>query len=541
MIRVSLVAVALIASPSCAPSRPPVDAAVSLRDQPAGSFLTGPVSGLGEPVVVNRRDFVYAVTFARQRGDLAFVHHVTTNMELTATGTAPVAPRFQQPVNVSEFDVEDVAFVEAPGAPRLLAVPSRQGTARLFDAETGALVAEHTLGVPLVRVAVNPSQTLLAFGAKDGSVLLLDATNLAYKGDAKVHTDEVHGLVFADDATLLTTGWDKSMVRLRIDAGAAEVARVPSGALKNGERVFLAHLTGNRAIATTRDVRQPTTAVTRAAVQRMKLQGVADGSTLTVQTAEGPGERPAVELGEVRLRRFSLGTLRAAVCDECVPAGAEMMLGQDALARALFSEEVATSEIVLRPGKTPGAEAITPPEVATLVSGLVSMVEERRQSLPGFGNDLALAADRRTGVVAFSHARAERSYDIYDDEKKGRFPDPQPQSAAMTFDTGTLQLGKRFVGQKGWTVTAALSPDGKTLATGGWDKRFLVFDVATGELLTERRMSWLVRRVRFSPDGASLAVAAWTPSNPTGSGESDPALSLYPLEYATSPQVAQAK
>src|SRR5687767_15006175 len=85
------------------------DGAVArLKSAPPGSFLTGTPKGLGEPVVVNRRDFIYALGFDERSRELAFVHHVTTHMELTTTGIEPLAPRFQEKVNVSEFDCEDV-------------------------------------------------------------------------------------------------------------------------------------------------------------------------------------------------------------------------------------------------------------------------------------------------------------------------------------------------------------------------------------------------------------------------------------------------
>jgi hypothetical protein len=43
-------------------------------------------------------------------------------------------------------------------------------------------------------------------------------------------------------------------------------------------------------------------------------------------------------------------------------------------------------------------------------------------------------------------------------------------------------------------------------------------------------MGWSVRRVRLSPDGQTLGVAAWTPVNPLNEGDSEPALVLYPLQ-----------
>jgi hypothetical protein len=133
-------------------------------------------------------------------------------------------------------------------------------------------------------------------------------------------------------------------------------------------------------------------------------------------------------------------------------------------------------------------------------------------------------------LVSFSGSRAERSFELNAAERKGRYPPPTPLSGAAFIDLERFALGRRFVnGHLGFTVTGAVSPDGRTVVTGGWDKRVLVHDAATGEVVTERTLGWLVRRVRFSPRGDTIAVAAWTPVNATNDGDSDPALLLYPL------------
>jgi hypothetical protein len=47
-----------------------------------------------------------------------------------------------------------------------------------------------------------------------------------------------------------------------------------------------------------------------------------------------------------------------------------------------------------------------------------------------------------------------------------------------------------------------------------------------------RKFGWSVRRVRFSPDGRRVGVAAWTPQL-ASNAESDPAAALFEVRYAS--------
>ena len=59
-----------------------------------------------------------------------------------------------------------------------------------------------------------------------------------------------------------------------------------------------------------------------------------------------------------------------------------------------------------------------------------------------------------------------------------------------------------------WAV--ALSPDGRTLAVGGWGRFVRLVDVRSGELLRELDLAGAgVGSLEFSPDGRILAVAGW--------------------------------
>jgi WD40 repeat protein len=527
------------------------DALSALADAPPGSFLQGKPAGLGAPTVINRRDFNYALAFDAPGKTLAFVHHVSTHMELTVTGIEPVAPRFQQQVNSSEFDCDDVVVAGA----RLL-VPSRQGTLRAFSLKDGALLAELATGEPLVRVAVAPGGKIAAVGTSEGRVLVVDAQTLALLGEAVLHPEEVRGLVFVDDQTVASAAQDGTLVTATLTAAAEKdaVARLPTSPLQNGERVFLSHIDGTRAVAAVRDARQPHAVVSLAAVKRLKLPNATDETgaerTLTVMTPDGAQEQPAVVVGSLHLRTLNLGAVVAAVCDGCVPVGAELVLGQGALGGAVVREDLARGELVVRPAPPKdsaesAAAADTPPpaaaaQVVRLTTGALALTEGTRITLPGPATDLQQSPGGL--LVSFSAEKAERTFDIHDAERKGRFPPTSQASGAALVDLKAGSLGRLFVGlHQGFTVTGALSPDGRTVVTGGWDRRVIVWDAQTGEVVTERGFGWLVRRVRFTDDGRLLGVAAWTPVNALNEGDSDPALLLYPVAYDEAQVVVGAR
>lgn len=505
-----------------------------------GAYLSGKPTGLGAPQVINRRDFVYALAF----GDddvVAFTHHVTTSMELTSTALEPRQTRFQQPVNSSEFDVEDVVILDVGPGRGTVAVPSRQGIARSFHAKTGALSKELITGVPLIRVAASPDGALLAFGSADGRVLLVDAGTFTIRGQARLHDDEVHGLAFLKDGRLVSSSFDGTLKVAELVPATDATVRSATTTLKSGERVFLAHLTDAsgavRAVATVRDTRQPSCAMTTAAAKRLSLQPTEGGALVPVVTATEAKDAAGVALGSLSVQTLDLGALNAGVCDACVPEGAELVLGATALSRASFIDDIARDEVIVQPT----AAAAGGGNVARLSAGALALVPRKQVTLPGPSTDLDVS---RTGavLVAFGTTRAQRSYEINHAEKDGAYPAPAPTSGAALIDVDSEQILRTFAARHhGVTSTAALSPDGRSVVTGGWDKRVLVFDATTGETVTEREVAWLVRRVRFSPDGRLLGVAAWTPVNALNDGDSEPSLLVYPVALAGASVQAPAR
>src|SRR5438552_1498321 len=61
---------------------------------------------------------------------------------------------------------------------------------------------------------------------------------------------------------------------------------------------------------------------------------------------------------------------------------------------------------------------------------------------------------------------------------------------------------------KGNVTTIAFAPDGKTLASGGWDETVRLWDVETGKELRrlEGHQQGMIAALTFAPDGKHLAT-----------------------------------
>ncbi|MFG3818211.1 WD40 repeat domain-containing protein, partial [Limnothrix redekei] len=65
-------------------------------------------------------------------------------------------------------------------------------------------------------------------------------------------------------------------------------------------------------------------------------------------------------------------------------------------------------------------------------------------------------------------------------------------------------------GHSGWVLSVSWSPDGKTLATGSFDKTVKLWNVASGqEIATLQGHSGGVSSVSWSPDGKTLATDSY--------------------------------
>jgi WD40 repeat protein/energy-coupling factor transporter ATP-binding protein EcfA2 len=355
------------------------------------------------------------------------------------------------PVQVCRLDhaaeVRAVAF--SPDGSRV-ATGSRDNSARVFDAVTGAELCRLDHDGAVVAVAYSPDGSQIATGSFDGSCRLFDAVTGAEVRRLE-HGGVVVAVAFSPDGSQIATGSFLGTARV-FDAGnGTEKCRLEHG----GAVVAVAYSPDGTRVAT----------------------GSGDGTARILDTATG-----------AEVCRLDCGSWVSAVA---------------------FSPDSGRAAASSLDGTARVFDAHTGAEVCRLShSGAVVAVAyspDGTRVATGSGDGTARVFDAVTGVEVCR-------LDHGDDVTAVAFSPDGTRVATGSFD-GTARVFNAATGaevchldHEGDVETVVFSPDGTKVATGSFDGTARVFDAATGAEECHLHFEDAVYAVAFSPDGTRLAT-----------------------------------
>jgi hypothetical protein len=339
--------------------------------------------------------------------------------------------------------------------------------------------------------------------------------------EVRAHSAPVRSVAFAADGRLFTGSWDKTVaVFTPEDKPAATGEAAVHFERKGGFAQLRGTLNDVASVLFAFDARMPQVLVMRSSLaQAVGLDPSKLTDTLSLTSSFGTQVARVAHGVRLSFKGLKLENLDAVICDACIPADAQAVIGEgfSALVDFAFDDTRAQALLKRKGGDTSTGET------------LMSLVETRRFTFPAFINDLSVDRAGKVLGLAFSETKGERTREVYEREKRGEVEPEREWDVGARVDAETGVVLQKLRGHHGVVATAGISADGATLATGGWDKRVLLH--REDEPVREK-FGWAVRRVRFSPDGRWLAVGAWTPQNPLGDHKSDRSAVVWELSYA---------
>lgn len=486
-------------------------------------YLVGAPVALGVPLVLNREDFVYDAKLSPD-GSLAAVSRLgMKSFHLAVHELVTGKARSDTAINPLEFDVDALEF--SPDGQTVAAV-SRDGALRLYSAATGALSAAWLTEEPLVSVAWHPSGALLAIGSAKGLVTMLSVPQLQHVAEVRPHSDEVRALAFTPAGQLVTGSWDKRLLTFEVIDSLLPPREVRTHVTKkNGLVLFRAVLDRAASATVVLDARLPVLVIKSALAQAVGIDVLKLTETISVPTAFGTQLAKLAKGRVLGVKNLSLEQVDVAVCDACVPAEAQAALGGPVLQQLSTAFDASSAEIVFTVNESAKQATVGAPKALQLA---------HESTFPAAVNDFSLDASGTVVGVAFSETKSERTKAVYDREKKGEVEPEREWDCGARVELASGKVLEKVHGHRGVVATVGISPDGKTLATGGWDKKIIVHGA---QALVDDGFGWALRRVRFSRDGRRLIVAAWTPQNPLNNHQSDPAAEVFEVIYGAEASV----
>ncbi|AGC42079.1 WD domain-/G-beta repeat-containing protein [Myxococcus stipitatus DSM 14675] len=491
--------------------------------QTQGAYLTGATAGLGRASVLNKTDFIWGLDFSPRQRRVAYTRLGSRSYFLSIWSLESPPRLLADPtINPYEFDVEGVAF--SPDG-SLVATASRDGAVRVFDAATGEARGVRITEEPLSVVAFHPEGRWLVVGSVKGLITVLAVDGLVHASEERGHEGPVSALAFAPDGTLYSGGWDKHVRAwdARMEAVSSHEARTRFERA-SGSAVVSGSVNGKAMGSFALDARVPAIVVTSEVATAAGIDVASLKETVDVPGALGTTQARLARGQFLRFKSLVVRDVDVAVCDACVPQGLRGVLGAPFSQRVSVAFDEVHKEVRLT--LTSGA-----PEGSAPVETLV-LAARSDFTFPAYVSDVTVDARGQRLGVGLSEQKPERDRAVYERERQG-FEEPQgPFNAGAVVDAATGKVLHKWPVHRGVVSTAAISPDGRSLISGGWDKQVHLFTEGESSARGTHSFDWAVRRVRFSPEGRWVGVAAWTPQVASSSGESDPSAVLLDVRYA---------
>ncbi len=219
---------------------------------------------------------------------------------------------------------------------------------------------------------------------------------------------------------------------------------------------------------------------------RLVVAGDADGSRL-IQVLTGGAEPSMPPDGEPRPGRQEIGLLRAWI-DQGMPSGPMPARGRPFTPPKLKPAPPEFHQV--------GSAVGLPEGIAMGRLGRIDLVDWKT------GSAAPLLTDLNGDVTALRASRDGRYL-------AAAVSVPGLAATVLWVDVLRQQVVRQFQGHGDAVYALAISPDGQTLATGGYDRRIRIWDVASGALLHELvGHNGAIYDLDFHPQGTVLASAS---------------------------------
>jgi WD40 repeat protein/serine/threonine protein kinase len=461
-------------------------------------------------VISGHQDAVLSAQFSRDGERI-----VTASLDRTASlWSAATGNRLKRFVEGHEFLVSGVVFYQDG---EHLATGAGDNSVRVWNRAAGTQVAVLTPTGRIGTLAVSPDNRWLATGSLGNDVTLwngrIEGPPLGTLGG---HEAEISALAFSPNGQLLVSGDDRGKLRLwRLEAGSAvrgspNPARVATEGLQNrgagrpavsgsagsgdprttGRWVFERELLGhNGSISAIRFMPDGRRLVTASGDQTCAQWDLATGEELRDLVLKHSEWVSSLDLSTDG--RFALTT-----CD-------------DGIARLWRLADAAPIAAVKSPGRPFNSGGFSPDgSFVVLASSEDKIVRLWNVSIAASGVAADAAQASATDVLLdFNKLGGEVWAAMFAPD--GRHILTIGGNDATMWDVGTRRPVVRY-SPHGAVASAAVSPDGKLVATGSWDHSAKIWDIETGQAIRklDGGHAGYVNSVEFSPDGAELLTAS---------------------------------